>query len=528
MSLYIERMFRRKGAGDSPFDRHEVLAGLSWIAQQAKNHSQILMHIEGLQPSWIGNIRWNWSYWIGSRCISTFIIALLTAWSFLPPLEGETYISLGQVGYWCMYWALIGVAGGILDGLEGSKTLPMSPPWDRAIKFRRILTYVLLSVFYFTIGTSFTIANSKGTWSNIAAGSIILGGLYGLLDHARSRKRTRDADIHTFEGWTWSWPHAWNGYVQGYAWGILSSAIFCTIMAIIAVCELYMVLTGSMSLETYPLLSVSVLWWSLLALSLLSMLMGLTIWILCFRHPDKGKGRKISYWLMGKWTSTDWVTVPRQKELWIMLGIAEVTCGLTFLVLYYFPPRLDSATTIEFYRNFIQAVFVIAGVLPLVLGLFPAFIKGIRTGTVDLKIKPNQGILLSARNSLVVGAIAWLVICIIDILVLTITNKPTFENVLYDLRKSLFLALLLCAWYGRDVIHHYVLRLVLWAGGYTPLRLVRFLNQGVKLVFLQKVGGGYIFIHRLVMEHFASLKEPSPEHLPNAAAAVHAQERVNS
>jgi hypothetical protein len=30
-------------------------------------------------------------------------------------------------------------------------------------------------------------------------------------------------------------------------------------------------------------------------------------------------------------------------------------------------------------------------------------------------------------------------------------------------------------------------------------------------VFLRKVGGGYIFVHRLLMEHFASLSAEPPE-----------------
>jgi hypothetical protein len=30
-------------------------------------------------------------------------------------------------------------------------------------------------------------------------------------------------------------------------------------------------------------------------------------------------------------------------------------------------------------------------------------------------------------------------------------------------------------------------------------------------IFLRKVGGGYIFIHRLLMEHFAELKQRTKE-----------------
>jgi hypothetical protein len=32
-----------------------------------------------------------------------------------------------------------------------------------------------------------------------------------------------------------------------------------------------------------------------------------------------------------------------------------------------------------------------------------------------------------------------------------------------------------------------------------------FLDHCVDLIFLRRVGGGYIFIHRLMMEHFAEM-----------------------
>lgn len=40
-----------------------------------------------------------------------------------------------------------------------------------------------------------------------------------------------------------------------------------------------------------------------------------------------------------------------------------------------------------------------------------------------------------------------------------------------------------------------------------PLNYARFLNYCYERIFLQKVGGGYIFIHRMLLEHFASLTE---------------------
>jgi len=42
--------------------------------------------------------------------------------------------------------------------------------------------------------------------------------------------------------------------------------------------------------------------------------------------------------------------------------------------------------------------------------------------------------------------------------------------------------------------------------GRTPLNFVRFLDYAANdLNFLQKVGGGYIFIHRMLLEYFAAL-----------------------
>ena len=58
---------------------------------------------------------------------------------------------------------------------------------------------------------------------------------------------------------------------------------------------------------------------------------------------------------------------------------------------------------------------------------------------------------------------------------------------------------------GDDVIQHWVLRFLLWRKRFAPLRYVRFL--AAERVFLRKVGGGYIFIHRMLMEHFAKLYE---------------------
>ena len=56
---------------------------------------------------------------------------------------------------------------------------------------------------------------------------------------------------------------------------------------------------------------------------------------------------------------------------------------------------------------------------------------------------------------------------------------------------------------GFSLVQHAALRLVLTAQHRILWRLTRIAAQAENLVFLRRVGRGYIFIHRLVMEYFA-------------------------
>ncbi len=58
---------------------------------------------------------------------------------------------------------------------------------------------------------------------------------------------------------------------------------------------------------------------------------------------------------------------------------------------------------------------------------------------------------------------------------------------------------------GYACLSHLALRLVLWHDAAMPWRYARFLDYAAERLFLRKVGGGYIFVHRLLLEYFASL-----------------------
>ena len=61
--------------------------------------------------------------------------------------------------------------------------------------------------------------------------------------------------------------------------------------------------------------------------------------------------------------------------------------------------------------------------------------------------------------------------------------------------------------FGNFYLSRRILRLILWRNGTIPFNYVRFLDFAVEHILLRKVGGGYIFIHRMLLEYFADLEK---------------------
>ncbi|MBV7334629.1 hypothetical protein KFU94_41610 [Chloroflexi bacterium TSY] len=66
---------------------------------------------------------------------------------------------------------------------------------------------------------------------------------------------------------------------------------------------------------------------------------------------------------------------------------------------------------------------------------------------------------------------------------------------------------------GDNLTKHVILRLALWRKGFTPWNYSRFLDYCHDRILLQKVGGGYIFIHRMLMDHFANMTDEDIERI---------------
>jgi hypothetical protein len=158
----------------------------------------------------------------------------------------------------------------------------------------------------------------------------------------------------------------------------------------------------------------------------------------------------------------------------------------------------------------------------LIVGLIGGVVSGLAGGITDRvmldKASPNLGIKLSLKNSFAAFLVTWLIGLALALILTGWLIAVPFVKLDYTPSEELFYKLLAALTVGLSVglnrggsavIKHYALRLTLWLNGYTPFKFVKFLDHCARLILLKKVGGGYIFIHRMLLEYFAELSPQS-------------------
>jgi hypothetical protein len=140
-------------------------------------------------------------------------------------------------------------------------------------------------------------------------------------------------------------------------------------------------------------------------------------------------------------------------------------------------------------------------------GLYLIAMNGIVADEITNKTQPNEGIRRSLQNANLVGLLSGLSIGLLSGVVGGIVGGLG-SGVVGGIVGGLGSALVGGLMGGSDaVIQHYVLRLVLWRSNHAPLHYVPFLDHAAERILLRKVGGGYIFVHRMLLEYFAGLEE---------------------
>jgi hypothetical protein len=147
------------------------------------------------------------------------------------------------------------------------------------------------------------------------------------------------------------------------------------------------------------------------------------------------------------------------------------------------------------------------------LGLIGGLISGLGGPEVLQKGKPNQGIFRSAWNSVIIGMGVFGVVGLIVGLSVALKYEQSV-GLIYGLIYGLNCGLIGGLFGGGNAcIRHVILRFMLYRRGFAPWNYSRFLDFATERLFLQKVGGGYIFVHRMLLEHFAEMPLEREQHL---------------
>jgi hypothetical protein len=152
--------------------------------------------------------------------------------------------------------------------------------------------------------------------------------------------------------------------------------------------------------------------------------------------------------------------------------------------------------------------------------VFYLVIGGISPALRDVHTVPNEGIRRSMRNALIVGIPAGALVG--TAIGLAFGARMTLLFGIIDgltVGMSIFLLTALHSG-GKAWLHHIALHMALWSNDKIPFRWIRFLEYSTEHILLRRVGGGYTFIHRLFLEHFAALRH-------QADATVGGHERLD-
>jgi NACHT domain/CHAT domain len=141
----------------------------------------------------------------------------------------------------------------------------------------------------------------------------------------------------------------------------------------------------------------------------------------------------------------------------------------------------------------------------MILVLVSVLFSGLGSSDIEKRTIPNQGIYSSIRNCIIIGLIGGLLFALIFWLSLKLFIGDKQIGGIWligGLISGLFFGL---KYGGTAWNQHYVLRVMLHQKGRIPWNYAKFLDFASDRLLMKKVGGGYVFFHRMLLEHFARM-----------------------
>jgi energy-coupling factor transporter ATP-binding protein EcfA2 len=202
-----------------------------------------------------------------------------------------------------------------------------------------------------------------------------------------------------------------------------------------------------------------------------------------------------------------------------------------FILGFIFGFILSFVAGLEFRAEERNIILIGGFIFGLFGGLFPGLYKGLIVSELEQKRSPNQGIKNSAKSFVMIMLMVNFVLFFfvsLSILFLSIEwsaltsgemlkelvrlreevlSQAFLRTMLYD-NWELWLSgpIFGLVYGGGACIQHFNLRLILYKKDRIPWNYARFLDYASERLLMKKVGGGYVFYHRMLMEHFARIE----------------------
>ncbi len=448
---YVQQMLERRG-NLTRYTSEQTMHWLSWLAEQLRQHGQTEFHLERMQANWLPVSRWRQFYYALTTkvifgLLTGLIIALTTATLFGP--FSVVFNGLDAISLLPSLGGLLGcgLLGGVLFGVMSKQKQTESAPYaTRAwTRLRQGLTTFLI----FGLVTGFLEPTSQSaTTPTLRLGAALIrglvGGFIGSLVVGSGLIKGLDGEIQPAEVMMWSWAKMRQSFLPKLRKGLFIS------------------------------LSIGLFF---------GLLFGVVVGVIVAQTPAT-KAMDLG-----------------SKMLVVLICV--LGGGLVGLAI---------------------------GLIPaMAIGLISGLAEGLSSDTLpesDL-VRPNQGLWSSARHSALIGLVSGIATILIYGLTTTLLVRLSiwlvpsvvhlhgqvrdpFALLVNTMALGLLPALVVGLVFGlrnggEACIQHGVLRLLLWRTNCLPWNYPRFLDYAAERILLRKVGGGYIFTHRLLLEYFASL-----------------------
>jgi WD40 repeat protein len=198
--------------------------------------------------------------------------------------------------------------------------------------------------------------------------------------------------------------------------------------------------------------------------------------------------------------------IPQEKEIYSQQGLVNINESPQAI----FTP-LDGIIIASAPSN----TFKELSLFWLALAAFIALFMGFRAKSIELTLSPNEGIRRTTAYVIRFGLITFMLSALLvasfffpaayfagDSLINTFVQY--WDDALVSLIS--FCIPIMFGYGGMEVINHFTLRYILWRKKLAPWRYDRFLEDMKNAVLVKRVGGGYIFLHRILQDYFASIE----------------------